>query len=202
MPADALSLGLAGVTPYVATSTATVYFAYEMNQAAAGSNLVLSGQTAELALHLLEPVQVGYGAVILSFLGAIHWGMEWAGYGGKYGWRRYAPGVIAPAIAWPTLLFPVEYALITQFMTFNFLYYNDARASVTGMAPHWYGMYRFVLTFVVGASIVATLIGRQQIATSLNAEHTIGEKISALLFLKEKEEAEAEERLKAEAEES
>lgn len=109
--------------------------------------------------------------------------------------------MIAPAVAWPTLLFPVEYALITQFLAFTFLYYNDARAAVTGRAPHWYGMYRFVLTFVVGASIVATLIGRQQIATSINAEHTIGEKITALLYLKEKEDAEAEERLKAEKEE-
>ena len=50
--------------PYVATSFQTVYFAYEMNRAAAGGSLVLSGQTAELALHLLEPIQVGYGAVV------------------------------------------------------------------------------------------------------------------------------------------
>jgi hypothetical protein len=31
-------------------------------------------------LHFLEPLQIGYGASILSFLGAIHWGLEWAGY--------------------------------------------------------------------------------------------------------------------------
>lgn len=80
------------------------------------------------------------------------------------------------------------------------MYYNDARSAVTGAAPYWYGMYRFVLTFVVGASIVVSLIGRQQIAVSLDAEHTITEKISALLFLKKKEEEEAEERLKAEKE--
>jgi len=35
---------------------------------------------------------------------------------------------------------------------------------VRGWAPPWYSTYRFVLTFVVGASIVASLIGRGQIA--------------------------------------
>jgi hypothetical protein len=64
---------------------------------------------------------------------------------------------------------PVEYALITQFLTFNFLYFADARATAKGWFPAWYGTYRFVLTFVVGASIVFTLVGRGQI---VSAEHT------------------------------
>ena len=135
---------------------------------------------------------------ILSFLGAVHWGLEWAGYGGKFGYRRYAAGVIAPAVAWPTLLLPVEYALISQFLAFTFLYYNDARAAATGRAPHWYGMYRFVLTFVVGASIVATLIGREQIQQNIVSEHTIKDKINALMFLQKKEKEEAEARRKGE----
>lgn len=33
-----------------------------------------------------------------------------------------------------------------------------------GWTPSWYGTYRFVLTFIVGASIVVSLIGRGQIA--------------------------------------
>ncbi|KAJ5221644.1 uncharacterized protein N7469_010531 [Penicillium citrinum] len=203
VPKEALYLGMAGVIPYLATSLETVYLSYEINRAASlGDGLIFSGQSAELMLHMLEPVQVGYGAVILSFLGAIHWGLEWAGYGGKFGYRRYAAGVIAPAVAWPTLLFPTEYALITQFLAFTFLYYNDARAAATGRAPHWYGMYRFVLTFVVGASIVATLIGREQIQQTIVAEHTISDKVKALLFLQKKEKEEAEARRKAEIEDA
>ena len=73
-------------------------------------------------------------------------------------------GIIATAVAWPTLLLSAEIGLATQFLAFTFLYYNDARASNRGWAPPWYGVYRFVLTFVVGASIVASLIGRGQIA--------------------------------------
>lgn len=73
-------------------------------------------------------------------------------------------GILATAVAWPTLLLSAEVGLITQFLAFTFLYYNDARAARAGWAPAWYGTYRFVLTFVVGASIVASLIGRGQIA--------------------------------------
>ncbi|EOD50180.1 hypothetical protein GTA08_BOTSDO13611 [Neofusicoccum parvum] len=165
VPRQAYVLGLAGVLPYLATSVSTVFCAYELNHAtAAGSGTILSAHTSELLLHFLEPLQVGYGAVIISFLGAIHWGLEWAGYGGYQGYRRYAIGVAAPAVAWPTILLPVEYALIAQFMAFNFLYYADARATVRGWTPTWYGTYRFVLTFIVGASIVVSLIGRGQIA--------------------------------------
>ncbi|KAJ5374979.1 hypothetical protein N7517_006985 [Penicillium concentricum] len=203
VPKEALYLGMAGVVPYLATSMQTVFLSYEINRAAAlGDGLIFSGQTAELMLHMLEPIQVGYGAVILSFLGAIHWGLEWAGYGGKFGYRRYAAGVIAPAVAWPTLLFPVEYALISQFLAFTFLYYNDARAAAAGRAPHWYGMYRFVLTFVVGASIVATLIGREQIQQTITSEHSIKDKINALIFLQKKEKEEAETRRRSEIEDS
>ncbi|RAL17505.1 DUF3429 domain-containing protein [Aspergillus homomorphus CBS 101889] len=203
VPKEALYLGMAGVIPYLATSLETVYLSWEIKTAAvAGDGLLFSGQSAELLLHLLEPVQVGYGAVILSFLGAVHWGLEWAGYGGKYGYRRYAAGIVAPAVAWPTLLLPVEYALISQFLAFTFLYYNDARAAAAGRAPAWYGMYRFVLTFIVGASIVASLIGREQISGTLTGEHTIKDKINALIFLQKKEKEEAEARKRAELEDA
>lgn len=72
-------------------------------------------------------------------------------------------GVLAPAVAWPTILLPVEYALISQFLAFNLLYAVDSSATVRGWTPPWYGSYRFILTFVVGASIVVSLIGRGQI---------------------------------------
>lgn len=101
---------------------------------------------------------------IISFLGAIHWGLEFAGYGGYYKYKRYAVGVAAPAIAWPTMLMPYEYALITQFLTFTFLYFTDAKATKAGWFPTWYSTYRFVLTFVVGASLVITLIGHGKVA--------------------------------------
>jgi len=165
VPREALYVGLAGVVPYLATSLTTVYLAWDIQHAAYhGEGFLLSGDTAEKLLHVVEPIQLGYGATIISFLGAIHWGLEWAGFGGNQGYKRYAIGIVATAVAWPTLLLSAEVGLTTQFLAFTFLYYADARASVRGWAPSWYSTYRFVLTFVVGASIVLSLIGRGQIA--------------------------------------
>lgn len=88
-------------------------------------------------------------------------------------------GVVSTAVAWPTILLPVEYALITQFLAFNFLYYTDVRAKTRGWAPAWYGIYRFVLTFVVGSSIVISLIGRGQIADRVGRAPSVADRIAA-----------------------
>jgi len=166
VPKESLYIGLAGLIPYFITSVSTVGLAWDINHAQAnGSGYLFSPETAHQLLAILEPIQIGFGAVIISFLGAIHWGLEYAGYGGYHKYRRFAIGVIAPAVAWPTLLMPVESALITQFLAFNFLYFADARATVRGWCPPWYSTYRFVLTFIVGASIVVSLIGRGQIVS-------------------------------------
>jgi hypothetical protein len=77
---------------------------------------------------------------------------------------RYAIGVAAPAVAWPTLLMPLEFALTSQFAAFAGLYFVDARMAVRGWAPRWYAPYRFLLTAVVGAAIGVTLIGRAKIS--------------------------------------
>lgn len=117
---------------------------------------------------------------ILSFLGAIHWGLEWAGYGGYQGYPRYAIGVVAPAVAWPTVLMPIEYALITQFFSFILLYYVDTRATYRGWTPNWYAIYRFVLTFIVGASIVVSLIGRGEVSDRVHRLPGAVDRITAL----------------------
>ncbi|KAH0564850.1 hypothetical protein GP486_001758 [Trichoglossum hirsutum] len=191
VPREAYYIGLAGVLPYLGTSLTTVYLAWDINHASVtGHGFLLSGQNAELLLNFIEPLQVGYGAVILSFLGAIHWGLEWAGHGGYHHYRRYAIGVVAPAVAWPTILLPVEYALIAQFLAFNFLYFADARASSRGWAPAWYGTYRFVLTFIVGASIVFSLVGRGQIGDKIGRVSGPADRLQQLRDALEKEEEE------------
>ena len=113
-------------------------------------------------------------------MGAIHWGLEWAQFGGEQGYKRYGIGVAATAVAWPTLLLSAEVGLITQFLAFTFLYYADSRAARAGWAPRWYGIYRFVLTFIVGASIVASLIGRGQIADLVSKPDGPAQRLKAL----------------------
>lgn len=85
--------------------------------------------------------------------------------------------MIAPAVAWPTVLLPVEYALITQFLAFNILYAVDSNTTRLGWTPAWYGTYRFILTFIVGASIVFSLIGRGQVSDRIGTMPSAAERV-------------------------
>ena len=100
---------------------------------------------------------------------------------------------------------PVEYALIAQFLAFNWLYFTDARAASKGRAPPWYSVYRFVLTFAVGAAIVVSLIGRGQIVEYRAQATRPADKLQALkesqMMYLETEERERQARAEAAAEE-
>ena len=85
--------------------------------------------------------------------------------------------MIAPAVAWPTVLFPVEYALISQFLAFNILYFVDSNTTRWGWTPPWYSTYRFILTFVVGASIVLSLIGRGKVSDRVGTTSSAAERV-------------------------
>jgi hypothetical protein len=70
----------AGGIPYGGMALGTAYYAREaVNLAASGEN---ASQALEM-LHTVQSFQITYGAVMLSFLGAIHWGMEFAKLGGR-----------------------------------------------------------------------------------------------------------------------
>ncbi len=126
---------------------------------------MISHESARHWLGIIEPLQLGYGAVIISFLGAIHWGLEYAEKTPSRGRTRfrYGLGVLASAVAWPTVFMPVEFALTTQFGALVALYWADTLAARRGWAPPWYGTYRFVLTAVAGAAIALSLIGRAKV---------------------------------------
>ncbi|KGB76362.1 hypothetical protein I307_00473 [Cryptococcus deuterogattii 99/473] len=158
VPKPAMYFGLAGTLPYLATSLGTVLLA---RQASITST---SGSEAELVnilqnLHLVEHVQITYGAVLLSFLGAIHWGMEFAKLGGEKGALRLALGAAPVLFAWPTTFLSHGVALAAQWCGFTALWAADQRASSAGWTTGWYSTYRFYLSLVVGFSIIGTLAG-------------------------------------------
>ena len=65
VPRETYYIGLAGVLPYLATSLSTFYLAWDIDYAHTnGQGFLLSGHNAELLLHFIEPIQVGYGAVV------------------------------------------------------------------------------------------------------------------------------------------
>ncbi|PHH61767.1 hypothetical protein CDD81_7978 [Ophiocordyceps australis] len=171
VPRESHILGLAGTLPYMATSLSTVFLAWDLNKEIPTGNVLydavfINHDTARYLLDLIEPIQLGYGAIIISFLGAIHWGLEYAEKAPeRHRTRfRYGMGVVASAVAWPTLFMPFEYALTAQFMAFIALYFADSRAAARGWAPSWYGMYRFLLTAMVGFAILISLVVRASIS--------------------------------------
>ncbi|CAO3660062.1 unnamed protein product [Umbelopsis vinacea] len=143
VPKPAMLFGFAGVLPCLAASVMSVIYA----------------DTPQL-LAFIEPVQVGFGACILSWLGAVHWGLEMAKYNGSTGYARYLYGVIPPLLAWPTLFFPTDVALLSQSFGYVFLLYTDVKAAGRGWTPRWYPFLRYWLTWIAGGSIWISLIGK------------------------------------------
>ena len=78
------------------------------------------------------------------------------------------------------MLMPVEYALISQFLAFNMFYSVDAKACTNGWTPPWYSSYRFILTFIVGSSLVLSLIGRGQVSHRIEKAPTAADRVKEL----------------------
>ncbi|SPC63413.1 uncharacterized protein UHOD_08018 [Ustilago sp. UG-2017b] len=159
VPYPALLWGSAGVIPYVSTAGASIWLARKEHLVNLGLDKSMDSETASALLLHAQNIQVGFGAVLLSFLGAIHWGFEFSKYGGRVGNRRYAMGVMPLVLGWPTLLLAPQMALIGQWASFVAVWFMDLRATTAGWVPKWYSTYRFWLTFAVGTSIIATLAG-------------------------------------------
>lgn len=178
VPQPALLWGSAGVLPYVSTAAASIWLARKEHLVSMGLDKSMDSETASALLLHAQNIQVGFGAVMLSFLGAIHWGFEFSKYGGRIGNRRYAIGVLPLVLGWPTLLLAPQMALIGQWASFVAVWFIDLRATSAGWVPKWYSTYRFWLTFAVGTSIIATLAGTNYYAPG--SRSTLGSTASKL----------------------
>ncbi|KAJ7772952.1 hypothetical protein DFH07DRAFT_901910 [Mycena maculata] len=159
VPKPVLVFGLAGGIPYIGAAATTVYLAHEAGLAAAGQLAHVDPGVAITILDQALNVQVTYGAVMLSFLGALHWGMEFAGFGGYKGYRRLALGAAPVLYAWPTLMLDPTMALVAQWAGFTGLWWADLKATSAGWTPKWYSQYRFYLSILTGTCILGSLAG-------------------------------------------
>ncbi|KAH8117136.1 hypothetical protein DFH11DRAFT_1579454 [Phellopilus nigrolimitatus] len=159
VPKEILVFGLAGGLPYLGTSATVVYLARQAGLAAAGYSVGIDPGVALTVLDQALNIQVTYGAVMLSFLGALHWGMEFAGLDGKKGYARLSLGAAPVVYGWSTLALDPTYALISQFVGFIGLWWADMKTTNAGWTPKWYSQYRFYLTALVGACIIGSLAG-------------------------------------------
>ncbi|KDQ16153.1 hypothetical protein BOTBODRAFT_130413 [Botryobasidium botryosum FD-172 SS1] len=165
VPKPLMVLGLAGGLPYVATSLSTLYYARQAGLASQGL-LPIDPAAALSMLTQCTHVQIAYGATMLSFLGAIHWGLEISEYGGQHGYRRLLLGVAPVLYSLPTLVMAPQLALAAQWAGFTGLWFADMKATGAGWAPIWYSQYRFYLSLLVGSCIILTLGGTNYLGPS------------------------------------
>lgn len=138
-PSGARALGFGGLIPFVAASLATT--------------LPPDGAARELAGRLL----VGYGAVILSFLGGVHWGLVLRDRPGNAA-RLLTVGVLPALAGWTTLLLPFEQAVATQVVCFGGFWLYEHRVLGAAVLPAGYLALRRWLTLIVCASLALALM--------------------------------------------
>jgi len=139
VPRPALVLGLAGLIPFAACAVA-VWTSSPIFQVE-GVGLLLT-----------------YAAVILTFLGGVHWGKALAGENaGDLNWMRLGWSVTPSLIAWIALRMSPGFTIIVFIAAFAAAFLVDRHAVRAGFFPEWYLPLRKVLTLGVMTCLIATL---------------------------------------------
>ena len=146
IPLAALALGLGGLIPFVGTAVqvATAW--------------PLGPRTVGPALYLM----LTYGAVILSFMGGVQWGLAVAAeaLGAPASWRRYGAAVVPALVAWLGLYLGARTGVLVVVTAFVLLLAYDLATVRWGEAPNWYGRLRAMLTVgAVACLLAAALLG-------------------------------------------
>lgn len=138
VPSPALWLTVGGVVPFAAL--------------AAGVWL-LDGPAADLALQ----AQLAYAAVILSFVGAIHWGMALF-VPAERTWTRFLWSIAPAIVGWMAQFMVPAPALILVMLMYWTSFVVDARSAGAGLLPAWYVQLRRPVVAAVVVCLAATLL--------------------------------------------
>jgi hypothetical protein len=98
-----------------------------------------------------------YGAIILSFIGALHWGLAMAlpDLTERQRSAYFAWSVVPALIAWPAVLFSPPLAAPLLVVGFIAHYLQDRRLARQATLPGWYLPLRLRLSSVAVVSLVA-----------------------------------------------
>ena len=105
----------------------------------------------------------GYAALILSFVGALHWafGMTLPNLDGGRRARLLNWSVIPALIAWMTLQLPPRFSSLLLIAGFLVHFAQDRHLASTGALPPWYLPMRLRLTVIASVCIgIGGLFGR------------------------------------------
>lgn len=103
-----------------------------------------------------------YAAVILAFMGAIHWGLAMRGEQDDLrAQMQLGLSVIPPLLGWAAVSFglPAAVSIPVFVLSFIGLYMADLRAVRLGLAPIWYRPLRKPLTAVVVVCLLVSWLG-------------------------------------------
>ena len=144
IPAPALGLGALGAVPFVALAVASL--------------------TVDGVLQTPVIVALGfYGAVILSFLGGVQWGLAIGDRAAESAsFSRLGLSIVPSLVAWLALLLPALAGLPLLAVAFVTAYVADRRAGRRGAAPAWYPRLRLPLTLAVVASLLVATFATTQ----------------------------------------
>jgi hypothetical protein len=100
---------------------------------------------------------LAYGAIILSFMGGVHWG--WAMAADEPSFLRLGLSVVPALIGWGGFLLGGSIGFLVIAVGFAALLRLDLRAIAEGRAATWYRRLRWPLTVVVvGCLVVASVV--------------------------------------------
>jgi len=95
-----------------------------------------------------------YGAVILSFLGGIRWGLAMKAAEPETERTALAASTVPAIVGWFSLLMPVPYVFAVQVLAFAFMGAWDSFSGQRGVFGLWFVKLRTVLTFIVVATLI------------------------------------------------
>ncbi|CDK99985.1 conserved membrane protein of unknown function [Magnetospirillum gryphiswaldense MSR-1 v2] len=111
----------------------------------------------ELRAQALTAVAI-YGAVILSFIGAVHWGRVITAPAEDPLGSLWLIWAVAPSLlGWFATLLPSTGTMPVLIIGFVLAWFGDRRAVQAGLLPLWYGHMRDRLTVVVCTTLTASL---------------------------------------------
>ena len=103
--------------------------------------------------HVAGRALLGYGAVILSFLGGVHWGLVLRGASPQRAGGLLAAGVVPSLVGWVALLLPFEQGAAVLAAGFGLFWLYEHRVLGTAVLPQGYLALRRWLTLGVVAAM-------------------------------------------------
>lgn len=101
---------------------------------------------------------LGYGAVILSFMGGIRWGRALSLEDPVHAGEQMILSVAPSLAAWLALLIDRPWSLVLLLTCFAMQAAWDLSSARSGLLPRWFGRLRLAISLIVIASIALVLL--------------------------------------------